>query len=86
MTDVCVALDGLPLALELAAAQLRHLTLTELDARLEQRFELLAMGRRPRGRHASLLAVLEDTWSMLDHDEVELSLQLAAFPATFLCR
>ena len=43
---VCERLDGLPLSIELAAAQLRHLSLAELAGRLDQRFELLSWGRR----------------------------------------
>ena len=80
---VCRHLDGLPLSVELAAAQLRQLSLIELSNRLEQRFELLARGRRRRGRQASLLAVLQDTWGMLDGDERQLLLQVAAFPSGF---
>jgi hypothetical protein len=80
---VCRHLDGLPLSVELAAAQLRQLSLVELSNRLEQRFELLARGRRRRGRQASLLAVLQDTWGMLDSAEQQLLLQVAAFPSGF---
>jgi hypothetical protein len=80
----CRNLDGLPLALELAAAQLRHLRLAELVDRLDQRFELLQRGRHGRrGRQSSLSGVLEDTWAMLDHTERRLLVQLAAFPASF---
>ena len=80
---ICMQLDGLPLSVELAAAQLGQLSLAELASRLEQRFALLARGRRRRGRQASLLAVLEDTWGMLDGAERELLLQIAAFPSSF---
>ena len=81
---ICVNLDGLPLSIELAAAQLRHLRLDELSARLDQRFELLARGRGGRvHRQASLLAVLQDTWDMLDDRERDLLLQLAAFASSF---
>ena len=84
LADIAQHLDGLPLSIELAAAQLRQLTLTELSDRLSQRFEILAQ-RRP-GRHrrqASLLGVLDDTWSMLDEQERTLLLSLAAFPSRF---
>lgn len=81
---VCTALDGLPLSIELAAAQLRHLTLPQLAARLDHRFEILARGGGGRSRrHDSLQAVLNDTWDMLDRHEHELLLQLAAFPSAF---
>lgn len=81
---ICEQLDGLPLAIELAAAQLRHLSLEELGSRLDQRFELLTLGRgRTRRRQASLQAVLKDTWAMLDAGERELLMALAAFPGGF---
>ncbi|NNE12991.1 MAG: adenylate/guanylate cyclase domain-containing protein, partial [Ilumatobacter sp.] len=78
---ICAHLDGHPLSIELAAAQLRQLTLDQLAERLDQRFELL--GRSRGGRQASLLAVLDDTWEMLDDPERDMLLQLAAFPSTF---
>ena len=81
---VCRHLDGLPLALELAAAQLRQLRLDELLDRLDQRFELLERAQRGvRARQASLLGVLEDAWSLLDRSEQRLLLQLASFPSGF---
>ncbi len=81
---ICEQLDGLPLSIELAAAQLRQLSLDELAERLDRRFELLSQRRGGRGRRqASLLGVLEDSWQMLDRHEQELLLQLAAFPASF---
>jgi predicted ATPase/class 3 adenylate cyclase len=78
---VCRSLDGLPLAIELAAAQLRQMDITELAERLHHRFELLT--RRRGGRQASLLTVVDDSWQMLDPPEQDLLLQLAAFPASF---
>ncbi|MGH1492003.1 MAG: hypothetical protein ACRBK7_21885, partial [Acidimicrobiales bacterium] len=82
--DICVSLDGLPLSIELAAAQLRHLSLDELVVRLDQRFEILRHGRGKRvRRQASLQAVLEDAWAMIDDQERELLRQLAAFPSAF---
>ena len=81
---VCRHLDGLPLALELAGAQLRSLTLAELASRLDRRFELLETSRRGRRqRQASLLVVLEDTWMSLNAPEEELLRQLAAFAGSF---
>ncbi len=84
VVDICESLDGLPLSIELAAAQLRHLGLRELAARLDHRFEILRRsgGRRMR-RQASLQAVLEDTWELIDDGERELLRQLAAFPSVF---
>ncbi len=76
--EVCRELDGLPLAIELAAAQLRHLTLEDLASRLDQRFSLLAVSRSDR--HASLATVLESTWASISHTERELLRQLSASP------
>ena len=80
-------LDGLPLSIELAAAQLRQLTLAELAGRLEQRFALLQERRGGRRRRqASLLAVLEETWQGLNDDERTFLLHVAAFPSMFELR
>ena len=81
---ICAHLDGLPLAIELAAAQLKQLTIDELEQRLDRRFELLA-GRQRDGVHRqdSLHDVLEDTWQLLNDDEQRLLGQLAVFPGQF---
>lgn len=85
IADICTKLDGLPLSIELAAAQLRQLRLSELADRLDRRFELLTRGRsnRRRRRQASLLDVLDDSWQMLDDAERALLMSLAAFPSSF---
>jgi len=84
MAHICRQLDGLPLAIELAAAQLRHLRLNELGQRLDQRFEVLAgRERSASGRQSNLLGVLEDTWGMLGANEQALLRQLAQFPSRF---
>ncbi|MFD9909313.1 BTAD domain-containing putative transcriptional regulator [Streptomyces sp. NPDC059063] len=79
---VCAALDGLPLAIELAAARLRTLTLDELAARLDDRFRLLSRGDRTKApRHRTLHAVVEWSWELLDDEERELARRLTVFPA-----
>jgi predicted ATPase/DNA-binding winged helix-turn-helix (wHTH) protein len=81
---ICRHLDGLPLAIELAAAQMRVLAPKEIANRLDQRFELLhEPGRAGRARHTSLEAVLEDTWALLDAGEQELTGRLATFAGAF---
>ena len=82
--QICARLDGLPLAIELAAAQLKHLTLTELLERLDRRFDLLA-GRQRTGdsRQDSLAEVVEATWLLLNAQEQRLLGQLAVFPGQF---
>ncbi|MEM9621229.1 MAG: winged helix-turn-helix domain-containing protein [Pseudomonadota bacterium] len=84
IAHICEQLDGLPLAIELAAAQLRHLSLEELSARLDRRFEVLS-GRRRIGnrRQTNLQTVLADTWALLTRVEKDLLSQLAVFPSVF---
>ncbi len=78
---LCAALDGLPLALELAAARVRSLALGEIAARLDDRFRLLGRGSRTaEARHRSLRGVVEWSWDLLGDDERELARRLAVFP------
>lgn len=77
---ICAALDGLPLAIELASARLRSLTLDEVDARLADRFRLLSRGERTAApRHQTLRAVVEWSWELLDSDEQALARRLTVF-------
>ena len=60
-------LDGLPLAIELAAAKVRAMSVEEIDERLENRFALLRGGDRSApDRHQTLLAVIDWSWNLLD--------------------
>ncbi|HWN83446.1 MAG TPA: tetratricopeptide repeat protein, partial [Candidatus Udaeobacter sp.] len=63
VVEIVEKLDGLPLAIELAAARLRMLSLEQIRDRLADRFQLLAGGTR--GRHATLDATLEWSWQLL---------------------
>ncbi len=77
---ICAALDGLPLAIELAAARVRTLELGDIAARLDDRFRLLARGSRTaEARHRSLRGVVEWSWELLDEDERELARRLTVF-------
>ncbi|NUU20054.1 MAG: tetratricopeptide repeat protein, partial [Streptomycetaceae bacterium] len=77
---ICAALDGLPLAIELAAARLRALSLDEVAARLDDRFRLLSRGSRTAApRHQTLRAVVEWSWELLGPDEQELARRLTVF-------
>src|SRR4051812_22035382 len=81
VADICAALDGLPLAIELAAARLRTLTPDELAERLDDRFRLLNRGDRSKApRHRTLRAVVEWSWDLLDDEERELASRLTVFP------
>jgi predicted ATPase/DNA-binding SARP family transcriptional activator len=80
VVEVCRRVDGLPLAIELAAARLRSMTLPQLAARLDDRFRLLTGGSRtamPRQR--TLRAVVDWSWDLLDERERALLRRLAVF-------
>jgi predicted ATPase/DNA-binding SARP family transcriptional activator len=63
-------LDGLPLAIELAAARARAMSLAEIAERLQDRFALLSGGRRSSpARHQALTATLEWSWDLLEADD-----------------
>ncbi|MEU6742645.1 BTAD domain-containing putative transcriptional regulator [Streptosporangium sandarakinum] len=79
---ICAALDGLPLAIELAAARLRSFTAEEIAGRLAEhgRFRLLSRGdRTAAARHRTLRAVVEWSWDLLTPDERALARRLAVF-------
>lgn len=80
VVDVCRALDGMPLAIELAAARLRTMTLHQIACRLDDRFHLLASGSRTAiPRHQTLRAVVDWSWSLLTEAERTLLRRLAYF-------
>ncbi len=80
--EIVRRLDGLPLAIELAAARLRTLPLPDIAARLSDRFRLLTGGSRTAlPRHRTLRAVVEWSWDLLTADERVLAEQLAVFPS-----
>ena len=67
---ICVRLDGIPLALELAAARLGSLSASEINARLDQRFRLLTTGNRTAlPRHQTLRALIDWSYDLLSPDE-----------------
>ncbi|MFI6299623.1 BTAD domain-containing putative transcriptional regulator [Nonomuraea sp. NPDC050790] len=80
IVGICRALDGLPLAIELAAARLRTLTLADVAERLGDRFRLLTRGSRTAlPRHQTLRAVVDWSWDLLDADEQRLARRLTVF-------
>jgi serine/threonine protein kinase/predicted ATPase len=82
--DIVERLDGLPLAIELAAARLEVLSLEDLAARLEHRFKVLRDPRKPGAdRHASLEKAIEWSWQMLELDERAALMQCAVFSGGF---
>lgn len=80
--EICARLDGMPLAIELAAARLRSLAPAQIAARLDDRFRLLTGGSRTAlPRHQTLRAVVEWSWDLLDEPERILARRLSVFPA-----
>ncbi|MFI6820607.1 BTAD domain-containing putative transcriptional regulator [Micromonospora sp. NPDC050187] len=77
---ICAALDGLPLAIELAAVRVRALPLSEVAARLDDRFRLLSRGDRTAApRHQTLHAVVRWSWDLLSDAERRLLRRLTVF-------
>jgi predicted ATPase/DNA-binding SARP family transcriptional activator/tetratricopeptide (TPR) repeat protein len=82
VVEIVRRLDGLPLAIELAAARMRALPLSDIEARLSDRFRLLTGGSRTAmPRHRTLRAVVEWSWDLLGPAERLLAERLAVFPA-----
>jgi predicted ATPase/DNA-binding CsgD family transcriptional regulator len=82
VAQVCIRLDGIPLALELAAASLRGLSISQLASRLDQRFRLLTSGNRTvLPRHQTLQALLDWSYALLDARQQIIFRHLAIFPA-----
>jgi predicted ATPase/DNA-binding SARP family transcriptional activator len=80
VASIVSRLDGLPLAIELAAARVRAMSVEEIDRRLEDRFTLLRGGDRSApDRHQTLLAVIEWSWNLLAADEQRALGRLALF-------
>ncbi|MFL4903714.1 AfsR/SARP family transcriptional regulator [Streptomyces sp. MMS24-I2-30] len=78
--EICLRLDGLPLAIELAAARLRMLTPRQIADRLDDRFRLLTSGSRTvLPRQQTLRAVVDWSWELLDEDERNVLRGLSVF-------
>jgi predicted ATPase/DNA-binding SARP family transcriptional activator len=80
MVRICRALDGMPLAIELAAARLRTMTIEQLANRLDDRFRLLTSGSRTAlPRHKTLRAVVDWSWDLLTEAERMVLRRLSVF-------
>jgi predicted ATPase/DNA-binding SARP family transcriptional activator/tetratricopeptide (TPR) repeat protein len=78
--EICRRLDGLPLAIELAAARLRMLTPRQIADRLDDRFRLLTSGSRTvLPRQQTLRAVVDWSWELLDEEERDVLRRLSVF-------
>ncbi|GAA2214443.1 BTAD domain-containing putative transcriptional regulator [Nonomuraea monospora] len=80
MARICAALDGIPLAIELAAARLRTMSVDQLARRLDDRFRLLTSGSRTAlPRHKTLRAVVDWSWDLLSEAERGVLRRLSVF-------
>jgi predicted ATPase/DNA-binding winged helix-turn-helix (wHTH) protein len=87
VADICRRLDGIPLALELAAARVPALGLTALLTRLDDRFRVLkGSGRSPDQRHGALLAAFDWSYGLLAPSEQKVFNRLGTFAGSFSLR
>ena len=83
VATVCRLVDGLPLAIELAAGHAAALSPRKIAELLEDRLRLLGDGGEPRGRHAGLRAAIDWSYGLLSGDEARFLDRLSVFAGTF---
>jgi predicted ATPase/DNA-binding CsgD family transcriptional regulator len=84
VVQICQRLDGIPLAIELAAARMEMMSVDDILARLEDRFRLLTGGSRTAlPRHQTLRAALDWGHHLLNGEESRLFRRLSVFSGTF---
>jgi len=83
IAEICQRLDGLPLAIELAAARAASLGIAEVRTRVQEHLDLLGAPSRGGARHRTLRAVVDWSWGLLTHEEQVLFRRLAIFPSGF---
>jgi predicted ATPase/DNA-binding winged helix-turn-helix (wHTH) protein len=84
VAELCIHLDGIPLALELAAARARSLSIEQINARLGNRFRLLTSGARGAlPRQQTLRATFDWSYDLLAEDERIVLRRLAVFTGSF---
>jgi predicted ATPase len=79
VADICIRLDGVPLALELAAARVRSLSVENIAERLGSRFKLF----RGESRQSSLKGLIDWSYELLTEPEKQLLLRMTIFPGSF---
>lgn len=80
---LCRRLDGIPLAIELAAARLRTMTLEQILRRLDSRLKILTGARSAQARHSTLCATIESSHELCSPVEQELWARLSVFAGGF---
>jgi predicted ATPase/class 3 adenylate cyclase len=83
VVEICRRLDGIPLAIELAASRMQSMTVTELRDRLDDRFRLLIGSRRGLERHQTLRHAVQWSYDLLDTDEKALLNRCSVFAGGF---
>ena len=84
VAGICARLDGMPLAIELAAARLRTMSVADIGRRLDNRFQLLTGGARTApARQRSLVALIDWSYDLLGRPERLLLARLAIFAGSF---
>ena len=83
VAHICRRLDGIPLAIELAAARVKVLSVAEIAARLDDAFRLLSSGARTLPRHRTIRETIDWSYRLLSPDEQRLLRRLAVFGAGF---
>jgi tetratricopeptide (TPR) repeat protein len=84
VAQICACLDGIPLALELAAARLRALSVEDIVARLDDRFRLLVGSRTSEPRQQTLQSLIDWSYDLLPKKERKLMRRLSVFAGGWL--
>jgi predicted ATPase len=83
VVEICRRLDGIPLAIELAASRMQSMTIHELKDRLDDRFRLLVGARRGLERHQTLRHAVQWSYDLLDADEQKMLNRCSVFAGGF---
>ena len=83
VVEICRRLDGIPLAIELAASRMASMTASEVRDRLDQRFRLLVGSRRGLERHHTLRHAVAWSYDLLDDTEKALLERCSVFAGGF---
>ena len=81
--EICRRLDGIPLAIEFAAARTSHLTVAAIAERLHERFWLLTGGRHRAARHQTMQAVMDFSYQLLERDQQRVLRVTSVFAGDF---
>lgn len=77
--SICRRLDGIPLAIELAASRMNVLSASQIESRLKDRFSILARSNVAQTRHSTMWAAIQWSWDMLPEAERSLAMALSVF-------